>query len=215
MLSFLRRVRPWPTVSLDRMRRDARLLVIDDGPFDYLTLFRDNGYTIEHWSDVQNLGELGRGVFDVIVLDIHGVGRELSADQGLGVLRQVRRANPAQLIVAFSAKTFDLGDKQFLDLADAVLEKSADYVDFQATIDRLLEKHYSLSYYVERLRDLARRHISDGAKLRAAAELAILTLDVQPLQKYLARITIDLETRQNVEHIADSAIRTLEALRAK
>src|SRR5690349_10570925 len=106
MLSFLRRRRHWPVLSIEALRKRGRILVIDDEPFDYVQLFRSDGYTIEQWHDVENLLDIERGSFDVLILDIGGIGQALSADEGLGILKHVRRANPAQLIIACSGKTF-------------------------------------------------------------------------------------------------------------
>lgn len=128
----------WPTPSAEDLRRRARIVVIDDSPFPYAALFKRDGYTVDVWRDVNDLSKLENGYYDLILLDIQGVGSKQSADQGFGILRHLKDANPTQLIVAFSNADWSLKYKPFFDGADAVLPKSADYVDFKRSVDTLL-----------------------------------------------------------------------------
>src|SRR4051794_38006194 len=99
---LLRKTRPWPRLDHAEIVKPARILVVDDNEFPYLKLFRRDGYTIEKWSSVRDLGQLEDGSFDVILLDLIGVGTRESSDQGLGVLKHIRQTNPAQIVVAYS-----------------------------------------------------------------------------------------------------------------
>jgi CheY-like chemotaxis protein len=92
----------WPEVPVEELRRRARLLVIDDQVFTYKDLFERDGYTIERWPDVEDLPRLESGAFDLILLDLQGVAKELSAEQGLGLLRHLRKVLPTQLVIAYS-----------------------------------------------------------------------------------------------------------------
>ena len=71
----------WPELSPEQIRQRARVLAIDDCEFYYLTLFEKDGYAIEKWNDIDDLQKLEKGYYDIILLDIHGVGKEHSADQ--------------------------------------------------------------------------------------------------------------------------------------
>src|SRR3954454_2817568 len=93
--------RHWPSLTLDEIRSRARILVIDDDPFGYLQMFTEAEYNIEQWFDVTSLAPLEQEVYDIIILDISGVGRKISADEGLGVLKAVRSVSPTQIIIAF------------------------------------------------------------------------------------------------------------------
>jgi CheY-like chemotaxis protein len=92
----------WPTVAFDEMKKRARLLVIDDNDFPYQSLFDRDGYTLDKWNDVDDLSKIESGYFDIILLDLQGVGIAQSAEQGLGVLKHIRRKNPCQILIAYS-----------------------------------------------------------------------------------------------------------------
>src|SRR4051812_42591458 len=122
--------RDWPKVDLDEIVKRARILVIDDGDFAYMPLFERDGYTISKWDDVQDLHALETNEFDVILLDLKGVGVQESADEGFGLLKHIREASPAQIVVAYSNADLSLEYQPFFSDADAVLHKTkSDYVE--------------------------------------------------------------------------------------
>lgn len=61
-------------VDLEAIRKQAKILVIDDQEPPMLTLFKRDGYHIERWAEIENLSRLTDGNYDVILLDIQGVG---------------------------------------------------------------------------------------------------------------------------------------------
>jgi CheY-like chemotaxis protein len=96
------------------MRKRARLLVIDDQEFAYERLFERDGYNLTKWKDIENLEPLENGEYDVILLDIQGVGKQYSEEQGLGILRHIRKSNPTQIVIAYSGDDYKLD----INLAD-------------------------------------------------------------------------------------------------
>lgn len=112
MAAIMRR-RRWPEIPFEDIKKRARIVVIDDSEFIYLPLFKKDGYNIEKWSDIIDLPKLEIGYFDIILLDILGVGKEQSADQGLGILRHLRQVSPAQIIIAYSSSDWSLKYQAF------------------------------------------------------------------------------------------------------
>ncbi|MEA2337749.1 MAG: hypothetical protein QOE82_1756 [Thermoanaerobaculia bacterium] len=175
MLDWLFPRRHWPSLTLDQIRSRARILVIDDDPFRYLDMFTEAHYRIEQWLDVTSLASLEQEDYDIILLDIADVGKKISGDEGLGVLKAVRSVSPTQIIVAYSNKEFSLRLKQFLNLATDSIDKNVtDYADCKATIDKLLHMRFSLSWYVDQVIDQLREQTRDAQKLRKQTEKAIL-----------------------------------------
>jgi DNA-binding NtrC family response regulator len=134
--------------AVDILRKRTRILVIDDDensfPFE---IMRSEGYAIDHWPKVQSLDKLERGEYDIIVLDIGGVAKEYTQDDGLGILEHVKNANPAQIIVAFSGQSFDLSKNRFWRLADDSLSKPVDATKCKRMLDNLIENKMTLSHY--------------------------------------------------------------------
>lgn len=196
----------WTQLSITEIRKRARLLIVDDGEFFYLDLFRKDGYSIEKWNDVKDLPKLESGFYDIILLDIQGIGKKQSQDQGLGILRHLKKACPTQIVVAYSNADFSLKYKEFFDLANKVLAKQADYVDFKRAVDELLENRFSFGFYVESISRLAAPHIPDVLKIQKATEKAIRTRNIQSLEKLLQKSETPLNIIEAIIRITKSAI---------
>lgn len=199
----------WPQVPFDEIRKRARLLVIDDQEFAYKTLFERDGYTIEKWSDVEALSRLEEGAFDLILLDLQGVGRRESTEEGFGILKHLRDRAPAQIIVAYSNADWGLQYQDFFRLADAVLPKSADYVDFKRRVDELLRDRFSLGFYLARIRSEAQKLELPDSELVHTAEKAILARDPTRLRSALRRHSLTPAQVDRFVSIANAAINLL------
>lgn len=142
-------------LSLVDAKKKARILVIDDDPNSFpVDLLKKEGYAIDSWEHVESLEKLEEGKFDIIVLDISGVAEDYCEDDGLGILRHLKKYNPAQIIVAYSGQSFDLGKHEFFKLADDSLTKPVDAVKCKEVIDALLLEKYTVEHYWEGLRQI-------------------------------------------------------------
>lgn len=177
-----------PRLSHSEIIKRARILVIDDQEFPHIVLFEKDGYTIQQWKDVEDLAQLENGDFDLILLDLLGIGRKHSADEGLGILKHIRDRSPAQIVVAYSNEDIPLSYQSFFQDADAVLHKTlADYVEFKRTVDDLLDKRFSLGFYLDRIGNTLGDAAPQAPKTRKKARQAMLSGNVAPLRRYLAR----------------------------
>jgi DNA-binding NtrC family response regulator len=163
MSLFKKKISKIALPSVDVLRKRTRILVIDDDensfPFE---LMRNEGYAIDYWPKVQNLGKLEGGEYDIIVLDIGGVAKEYTHEDGLGILEHLKDANPAQIVVAFSGQTFDLSKNRFWRLADDSLSKPVDATRCKRMLDSLIENKMTLSHYWEAVINvLKREQVSD------------------------------------------------------
>ena len=177
----------WPDFSMNEIRKRARVLVIDDMEFAYLVLFKKDGYTIEKWDDVNDLTKLESGYFDILLLDIQGVGKDLSQEQGLGILKHLRKTCPTQIIIAYSNADFSLKYQNFFRMADETLSKSDDYVQFKRTVDRFLADRFSLGFYIERIAKIASPYLSDTDPIKELSAAAILNGKDTKLIAYMKR----------------------------
>lgn len=135
--------------SLQDIRKRAQLLVIDDHAVPFMKLFERDGYHIQRWTKIENLSDLTERRFDLILLDLHGVAvKDSPAQQGLGVLKHVKETDPTQLVIAYSAQDWSPSASEFFAKADAVLDKTAQYIDYKATVDRLLTRRFSEGYFL-------------------------------------------------------------------
>ncbi len=208
VLTWLRRPsrRPWPEPTIDEIRKRSRILVVDDQEFPYEKLFTRDGYTLKKWDDVTNLTELEQGDFDLILLDLQGVGKAESAEEGLGILRHVRTRCPAQIIIAYSNADWPLKNQPFFQMADATLQKSADYVDFKRKVDELLQQRFSLGFYVSRMQAELAEHTQELPNLGRTSRDAILSNRPEILAKYLRSHVNDAAAIDRALQIAAIAI---------
>jgi len=180
--------------------------VVDDGEFPYEVLFRAAGYNITKWDNVVKLEEIEQGNFDVVLLDLQGIGRDLSKDQGLGVLRHLKKVRPSQVVVAYSNADWGVQYKSFFDLADRVLPKSADYVDFRREVDELLLEHFSVGFHVDRIAQTLDDVGLMGWRAERAVKKAVKSGNLSPLTAMMRRRGIDHETVQTVLALAQVAV---------
>src|SRR5688500_8948704 len=131
IFSFKRKTKlPWRELTLDQIRQRAKILVVDDEPFPYDELFRRDGYSIQCWVDVESLDRMTDDTFDLIFLDMSGIGRDhAKTDQGFGVLRHVKERAPWKAVIAYSGKKWSFRQHDDLRLAELLLDKGLDYVD--------------------------------------------------------------------------------------
>jgi CheY-like chemotaxis protein len=135
--------------DIEVLRKRAKILVIDDQALPVQRLFQRDGYHFERWAQIKNLSQLTDGYFDIILLDLQGVGLNESPDlQGLGILAHVKQSNPAQAVVAYSAHTQKISLRPLIDMADAVLDKDASYVEYKEMVDNLLRQRATPGYFI-------------------------------------------------------------------
>ena len=198
-MARLRRLWSTQTQTLEEIRKRARLLVIDDHQFPFQKLFERDGYSIDRWNKIENISQLTDNGFDVILLDLHGVGlRESPHLQGLGVLEHVKARSPLQLVVAYSAQDWSPGYSEFFGLADAVLAKDSPYLDFKEKVDSLLVSRYSPGFYIERMNSILADQAAQVPKAVKYANKALKSGSSDSFRDYLAGRVLDEVTIDRV-----------------
>lgn len=182
-------------VPIEEARRLARILVIDDDPDAFpVELLREQGFNIQYWNtiDLDKLKRILNGEFDIIVLDIIGIAPEqISATNGFGVLEEIKRLNPNQLVIAYSGQKFDIKAHDFFSIADDTLGKPTDLVTAASVLDNLLREKFNLSHYWETIRSILRREgIPEGEINRLESRLlkVLESGSTEEAQEFLERL---------------------------
>lgn len=107
--------------------RRGRIVLLDDEIPEMLTDLRDHGLSVSHLKSTSDsqFQALAEGFYDLLLLDYGGVGPRFGQDEGLDVLRYLKRVNPGLRILAFTARTFDASKADFFRLCDGVVKKDA------------------------------------------------------------------------------------------
>jgi len=182
MFGFLRQKRRLGQVSakpsLPALLKLVRVLVIDDDPNSFpIKALQSEGYSIEYWPNVENVGRLENGEFDIIILDIKGVATQWSSQDGLGVLEHLKKRNPAQIIVAFSGETFDLNATRFFKLADETLPKPVDALKCKQVIDGMLETSFTIQHFWAGISKILAADGASDKAIRAVEERIVEAID--------------------------------------
>lgn len=199
--------------DIESVRKRSRVLVIDDQAFPAQRSFTRDGYHFERWPTVKNLSQLTDGHWDVILLDIQGVGLTESPElQGLGILRHVKRANPAQAVIIYSAQPQRVSSTEFLLLADAVLDKGMSYLEYKERVDDLLIRHATPGYFIAAIN----RELGENAALVPHAVpkalRAFRTQNPASLRKYLGTKLTDQDTVETLIHVIQIGIKVVAAV---
>lgn len=204
---------PLPEPDIETVRRRARVLVIDDQAFPAQRNFTRDGYHFERWASVKNLSQLTDGDWDLILLDIQGVGINESPElQGLGILKHIKKTNPAQAVIIYSAQPQKVSSSDYLLLADAVLDKGMSYLEYKERVDELLLRHATPGYFIAAMN----RELGESAALVPhmvpKAMRAFRRGDTSGLRAYLGRSINDQEKVDVLVNVVVVGIKVLAAV---
>jgi len=85
--------------------KKLRIIFVDDENIESVSVLKSEGFDVEQWHDVDNLEKLVDGRYQVVFLDVRGIGEKYKGN-GLDVLRYVAENNPLIYRIVFSAKPF-------------------------------------------------------------------------------------------------------------
>lgn len=201
--------------DIEALRKRAKILVIDDHELPAQQLFERDGYHFERWPEVKSLSQLTDGHYDIILLDLNGVGLNESPDlQGLGILRHIKQSNPAQTVIAYSAQTQKLSALPFLELADSVLDKQASYVDYKEIVDDRLRERATPGYFIAAMNRALGTQAALAPKAVAKAMQALKRGSTATLERYLRERLPDAKQVDRVLTIITIGIKAASLLAA-
>ena len=105
----------------ERLIASCRILFVDDEHpllLDELTSAR---FAVDHDHNGDDTRKIDSQIYDVIVLDFHGVGQRLGANQGLALLKHIRRVSPRSRVIAYTSRSLTATESDFFRLSHAVL----------------------------------------------------------------------------------------------
>lgn len=131
--------------------RRIKILLIDDEYSLNIEQFNQEGYTMDYWPKVKSIKELLQGNYDIIILDIKNVAKEYSEEDGFGVLKTIKQNNPSQIVIAFSAHSYDFSKKKFWDLADEAVDKPVGFLEMKEVLDNIIRTSFYARNELKRL----------------------------------------------------------------
>jgi len=201
--------------TIESVRKKAQILVIDDQEWPYQSMLENDGYHIERWPDIKSLSQLTDGYFTLILLDINGVGlRENPQQQGIGILEHIKRTNPAQRVIVYSAKRQLVSATPTLRKADAIFDKGEAYTDFKSVIDEFLVSGATIGYFIAAINQELGEDAASAPKFVPKAVRALSTGRVDGLAKYLQQSLSDRRKIETILFVVTTGVRILQDLHA-
>ena len=90
----------------EELLRISRILVVDDEEPELIKDLRNANFAVDYLPDITsaNMNCIDRPIYDLILLDFGNVGKTFGADEGLSLLRHIKRVNPSIVVLSYTSK---------------------------------------------------------------------------------------------------------------
>lgn len=128
-------------LSRESLKRNCRVLFIDDQPIELVEDLRKEGFSIDQDFSGNDVHNIEKGYYDLIILDYHGVGKKYGKDDGLSLLKTIKRVNPAVYILAYTTRNLSPQQSaEFYTLTDGSLNKESGVGEAISRIEEALKE---------------------------------------------------------------------------
>jgi DNA-binding NarL/FixJ family response regulator len=133
-------------ISREDLLQRSRILVVDDEEPELLADIRQSGFAVDYQPDITNINmsEIDKPKYDLVILDFGSVGTAFGPDQGLSLLKHIKRVNPTAHVLAYTSKALGTEHAEFFRLADGVLPKDAGIAESMEKIEEALARSRSI-----------------------------------------------------------------------
>jgi CheY-like chemotaxis protein len=139
------------TITRERLIQSGRIVVVDDESPLLIEELKDEGFAVDHDREGKDLHNIESQIYDLAILDYHGVGQRLGNSQGLDLLKHIRRVSPRTRLIAYTSRSLNAAESEFFRLSHAVLPKDLGLGDSLAIIEGELRKSFSKEHLFEAL----------------------------------------------------------------
>lgn len=149
-------------LTRERLIQGGRIVVIDDEEPLLIDELRRVGFAVDHDKTGSDLRNYDNQIYDVAIVDYHGVGGQLGAGQGLDLLKHISRVSPRTRLVAYTSRSLTAAESEFFRLSHVVLPKDMGLGDSLVLIEGELKKSLEKEHLFESLID--KLAVTDGAQ---------------------------------------------------
>jgi DNA-binding response OmpR family regulator len=155
-----------PNLSRQELIRRSRILVIDDEQPKLIEDLRKDGFSVDYDPTGNDTTNIEKNLYDLIILDFGGVGEKFGRDQGLSLLRHIKRVNPAPFILAYTSKSLPATQADFYRLTNGTLSKDAGIQESFLKIEDSLREALNVERLWTAVLQLALKNPEDRADLQ-------------------------------------------------
>lgn len=133
-------------LSREDLLRRSRILIVDDERPDLIEDLTQGGFAVDYKADITNvdMAIVEKPMYDLIILDFKSVGQAFGPNEGLDLLRHIKRVNPSVIIFAYTSKSLGPEHADFFRSADGVLKKDAGIAESLEKIEEGLKRARSV-----------------------------------------------------------------------
>ncbi len=129
--------------SVLKEMHNAKICIVDD-KIEELQSFveglNNEGFTnISMVSSVESISQLTEPQFDLVILDLVGVAPQLSSDDGIGILQNLKQLTPTLPVLVISGEAFTADKAKMVAAADMVRSKPVLPAELSADVRELLK----------------------------------------------------------------------------
>lgn len=146
--------------SRDEMKKSFKTIVIDDDNRPYVKELKREGFQVTREADLTKYADVDEFQYEVVLLDIQGVGAKVGADDGLAILASLKGQSPSQIVLVYSSREFGIDVVGKAKLADEVIPKTSsnDYPAFRSALERHYARLLDPALYIPSDAQLNSRH---------------------------------------------------------
>lgn len=135
----------------ERLIQSGRLVLIDDENPILLEELKDAGFAVDHDKTGDNIQKYDQQLYDVAIIDYHGVGNRLGSGHGLEIVKHLRRVSPRTRLIAYTSRSLSATESEFFRLCHVVLPKDLGLGDSLMIIETELRKAFAKEHLFDAL----------------------------------------------------------------
>ena len=138
-------------VEFEKAKFKARIAFVDDEEIVHIERLREDGYNIHTTSDIENIDNFLRKKYHVVVLDIQGIGQNISPkSEGWGILKYLKNECPNLVVIMYTGAEWSITKyKDEAEQADDFIGKDLEFLDFKSKLDNGIRKAFSPQFHFE------------------------------------------------------------------
>lgn len=189
------------SLSRDKLIQNGRIIVIDDENPLIVEELQKAGFSIDHDQLGEDLTKLDNQLYDVAIIDFHGVGRRLGASQGLDLLKHIKRVSPRTRLIAYTSRSLNSAESEFFRLSHVVMPKDMGLGDSMALVEDQLRLAFSKEHLFEALlKKLNLTENEDRKKIQTELIKSLTKGDENGFKKYIVKI-VGVASEKSIEYI--------------
>lgn len=195
------------SITREKLIQNGRIVVIDDGNELIIDELRKAGFAVDHDISGDDLTKIDNQLYDVAVIDFHGVGMRLGNNHGLDLMKYIRRVSPRTRLIAFTSRSLNASESEFFRLSHIVMPKGMSLRESMEIVEEQLRLAFTKEHLFEAL--LSKLSVSnpdEKKRLQAAIVKALVKKDEGGLKRFISKafgIAAEKSTKYILDRIFD------------